>query len=80
MSEQDPQQQPSLSSPVAITSESQLSEAALAASTQEMKTPIQITTKGGELSVNYVQRAGGSFEQITLCGPAKMVYAGSIEI
>jgi diaminopimelate epimerase len=54
--------------------------AALAASTLGLKAPISVTTKGGELTVNYKQMDDGSFEGITLCGPAQMVYAGSIKI
>jgi len=53
--------------------------AAIAASTLDLKTPISVSTKGGELSVNYKQMDDGSFEGITLCGPAKLVYEGSIE-
>lgn len=54
--------------------------AAIAASTLGIKTPIEVTTKGGELTVNYTRKENGSFENIWLCGPAKMVYAGSIDI
>ena len=53
--------------------------AAIAASTLGIKAPISVSTKGGELTVNYKQMDNGSFENITLCGPAKMVFEGRIE-
>ncbi len=44
------------------------------------KTPIKITTKGGELSVQIVQKSAKSFSDIWLCGPATPVFSGKVKI
>ncbi len=54
--------------------------AAIAASTIGIKSPVEVMTKGGKLSVEYSQKEKGSFENIRLCGLAEMVYVGSIDI
>lgn len=57
-----------------------VTSAAIAASTiGRLNSPIKVITKGGELSVNYRQMEDGSFENITLCGPAKLAFEGSVE-
>lgn len=39
-----------------------------------------IRTKGGPLTVRFTRNSNGSFTNIWLCGPAKQVYAGKIDI
>lgn len=52
----------------------------LAASEKGVQSPIQVKTKGGNLSVKFDKGAGGKFTNIYLAGPAEMVFAGKIEI
>jgi len=40
---------------------------------------IKVKTKGGDLSIKY-KRTSAGFENIWLCGPAKRVFTGSIEV
>ena len=54
--------------------------AAIAASSIGLKSPIQVTTKGGDLSVTYQVDENGSFSNIYLCGLALLVYNGKVEI
>lgn len=58
--------------------------AALAATTNGYKSPINIKTLGGELAVEFKisQSAASSetFEEIFLVGPAKMVFKGELEL
>jgi diaminopimelate epimerase len=58
--------------------------AALAASVKGYQSPISIKTLGGELSVEFKsgQSAGqaGTFHDIFLVGPAKMVFEGNLEL
>jgi diaminopimelate epimerase len=65
--------------------------AALAASFQGYSSPVQIKTKGGDLSVEFkashsgqVKEGGSSlfhsFRDIFLTGPAKMVFEGDLEL
>lgn len=41
---------------------------------------VNIQTLGGRLSVKFTQQEGGSFQNITLSGPAKQVFEGKISI
>jgi diaminopimelate epimerase len=41
---------------------------------------VDIKTKGGNLYVEYDKTGEESFENIWLCGPAKLVFKGSIDI
>jgi diaminopimelate epimerase len=52
----------------------------LAASEKGVTSPIQVKTKGGNLSVKFDKESGGRFTNIWLSGPAKMVFAGEVEI
>ena len=54
--------------------------AAIAAQSIGLKSPIQVTTKGGDLSVSYETNKDESFSNIYLCGPALSVYEGKVEI
>jgi diaminopimelate epimerase len=40
----------------------------------------RIVTPGGELTVKFFKRSDTSFDNIWLCGPAKFVYSGSIQL
>ncbi len=52
---------------------------ALASSSKGLKSPINIKTKGGELSVEFEVENEG-FKNIYLIGPAKKVYEGTIDL
>ncbi|HPH46122.1 MAG TPA: diaminopimelate epimerase [Chryseolinea sp.] len=54
--------------------------AALAVSFRKYSSPVNIKTKGGNLSVEYKSTSTKSFEEIHLVGPAKMVFEGTFEI
>ncbi len=54
--------------------------AALAVSYLQYSSRVHIKTRGGDLSVEYKSSQPGTFEDIFLIGPAKMVYEGAIEI
>jgi diaminopimelate epimerase len=54
--------------------------AALAASFHQYSSPISVKTLGGELSVEFNLRHDGSFTDIFLIGPAKMVFEGTLEL
>jgi diaminopimelate epimerase len=54
--------------------------AALAASFRENTSPVTVKTLGGELSVEFRVGQDGSFTDIFLVGPAKMVFEGSLEL
>ena len=54
--------------------------AALAASFNQYQSPITVKTLGGELSVEFKLRHDGLFADIFLIGPAKMVFAGTLEL
>lgn len=61
--------------------------AALAASLKGYKSPIQIETLGGKLSVEFISGTtdrstgqAGTFHDIFLVGPAKMVFEGYLEL
>jgi diaminopimelate epimerase len=40
----------------------------------------KVETSGGELNVKFNKRSDTSFDHIWLCGPAKFVFSGSIEL
>lgn len=54
--------------------------AAIAASFKGYESPISITTRGGDLSVEFKSGQTGMFTEIFLVGPAKMVFEGSMEL
>lgn len=55
--------------------------AALAAHRQYgMAGPVQIRTRGGELSISFRELPNGSFTDIHLIGPAKRVYTGQLPV
>lgn len=54
--------------------------AALAASFHKYSSPVTVKTLGGELSVEFNLRHDGSFTDIFLVGPAKMVFEGTLEL
>lgn len=53
---------------------------ALAASRKGLTSPISIKTRGGDLSVEFESGQPGTFNQIHLIGPAKMVFEGDLEL
>lgn len=54
--------------------------AALAASFKGYSSPIKVKTLGGDLSVEFKSSQSGTFEEIFLIGPAKMVFEGDLEL
>jgi diaminopimelate epimerase len=52
--------------------------AALASSFEGMKSPVNIVTLGGALSVSF-EKQGNKFSDIYLIGPAKQVFSGVVE-
>jgi diaminopimelate epimerase len=57
--------------------------AALAASLKGYKSPVKINTLGGELAVEFKAASTGqpgTFSEIYLIGPAKMVFKGELEL
>ena len=54
--------------------------AALAASFKGYHSPINVKVKGGELSVEFKSGQAGTFTDIFLIGPAKMVFEGTLEL
>lgn len=54
--------------------------AALAASFHQNSSPVAVKTLGGELSVEFRVGQDGSFTDIFLIGPAKMVFEGNLEL
>ena len=53
---------------------------ALAASFENMSSPVQIKTKGGDLSIEYVKSEQDGFSSIFLTGPAKCVFEGEYNL
>lgn len=53
--------------------------ASLAASLQDYKSPVQVETLGGKLSVSFETTPAGGFANIYLIGPAKRVFEGQIQ-
>ena len=54
--------------------------AALVASTKGFKSPVNIEALGGKLSVEFKIGQSGTFQEIYLIGPAKMVFEGQLEL
>ena len=54
--------------------------AALAASLKGYSSPVKIKTLGGDLSVEFKPGQSGTFQEIFLIGPAKMVFEGDLEL
>ncbi len=54
--------------------------AALASASHQNISPINVKTLGGELSVEFKVGHDGSFTDIFLIGPAKMVFTGVLEL
>lgn len=54
--------------------------AALAASFHGYSSPVQVRVRGGELSVEFKSGQAGTFQDIFLTGPAKMVFEGTLEL
>lgn len=57
-----------------------ITAAALAASYRGYKSPIKIKARGGELGVEFKFGQSGTFTDIFLIGPAKMVFEGYMEL
>ncbi len=54
--------------------------AALAASFHGYTSPVQVKVRGGELSVEFKSGQAGTFQDVFLVGPAKMVFEGTLEL
>jgi diaminopimelate epimerase len=54
--------------------------AALAASFHGYSSPLKVNVRGGELSVEFKSGQAGTFQDIFLIGPAKMVFEGTLEL
>lgn len=54
--------------------------AALVAAEKGWPSPVNIETLGGTLVVSFQKNSDGSFNSIALSGPAKFVFAGTLEI
>jgi len=54
--------------------------AALAASFHGYSSPVRIKVLGGELAVEFKSGQAGTFQDIFLIGPAKMVFEGTLEL
>jgi len=54
--------------------------AALVCSLKGYSSPVTIRTLGGELSVEFKSGHTGTFQEIFLIGPAKMVFEGDLEL
>jgi diaminopimelate epimerase len=57
-----------------------ITAAALAASLKGAVSPVNIHTLGGNLSVEFKSGQSGTFQEIYLIGPAKMVFKGQLEL
>jgi diaminopimelate epimerase len=53
---------------------------ALAASFQGYRSPVSVKTLGGDLSVEFKSGLNGTFTDIYLIGPAKLVFEGDLEL
>jgi diaminopimelate epimerase len=54
--------------------------AAIATSLKGYTSPVNIKVKGGDLSVEFKSGQSGTFTEIFLVGPAKMVFEGDLEL
>jgi len=54
--------------------------AALAASFHGYSSPVKVKVRGGELAVEFKSGQAGTFQDIFLIGPAKMVFEGTLEL
>lgn len=57
-----------------------ITAAALAASFKGYNSPVKIKSLGGDLSVEFKTSQSGTFQDIYLIGPAKMVFKGQLEL
>ena len=57
-----------------------ITAAALAASLKGATSPVNINTLGGTLAVEFKSGQSGTFQEIYLIGPAKMVFKGQLEL
>ena len=57
-----------------------ITAAALAASLKGVVSPVNIKTLGGDLAVEFKSGQAGTFQEICLIGPAKMVFKGQLEL
>jgi diaminopimelate epimerase len=57
-----------------------ITAAALAASLKGVVSPVNIKTLGGDLAVEFKSGQAGTFQEIYLIGPAKMVFKGQLEL
>lgn len=54
--------------------------AAIACGIRDMKSPVSITTRGGNLSVAFETDGTGKFSEVYLIGPAEHVFSGEIDL
>jgi diaminopimelate epimerase len=57
-----------------------ITAAALAAALKGYSSPVKINSLGGNLSVEFKSGQSGTFQEIYLVGPAKMVFKGQLEL
>lgn len=53
---------------------------AIAASLRGLTSPVKVKTLGGELEVEFKTSLSGTFHEIFLVGPAKLVFEGDLEL
>lgn len=53
---------------------------AIASMSQKVSSPVRISTKGGQLSVEFKRTESGQYEDVYLIGPAVKVFEGEIDI
>jgi diaminopimelate epimerase len=57
-----------------------ITAAAIAASLKGYTSPVKINTLGGQLTVEFKNSQSGTFQEIHLIGPAKMVFKGQLDL
>jgi diaminopimelate epimerase len=57
-----------------------ITAAALAASLKGYSSPVKINALGGELAVEFKTGQSGTFQEIYLIGPAKLVFKGQLDL